>query len=185
MIPDQILREFAREDMFPKAAMAAAGTDRGTMAPVFVGLVRRLGAQSIGEMDDADVRALIPVLHLLGEWQEPAAHRPLVHLLRVPADVLDYLLGNAITETSWRVSAGTFDGDLGLLFAAVDDGKADEFAGSSCMHALVLIAQMRPEQRDAVVGFFRSFLIRCPASSEIVLAGWMDANADLGLEDMT
>jgi len=103
MTPDQILRDFARDDMFPKAAMAAARMDRETISPVFVDLVRRLGAQRIAEMDDADTMALIPAFHLLGEWQEPNAHRPLVDLLRRPAEVLDYLLGDAITETSYRV----------------------------------------------------------------------------------
>jgi hypothetical protein len=185
MTPDQILQDFARDDLFAKAAMAAARADRETMAPIFVDLVGRLGTQRIGEMDEADVMALIPVFHLLGEWQEPSAHRPLVNLLRRPSDVLDHLLGDAITETSFRVLAGTFDGNLELLFAAVDDSKADEFARSSCMSALVLIAQTHSEYRDAIVGFFRSFLIRCPAADEIVLAGWMDAVAELGLEDMT
>jgi Protein of unknown function (DUF1186)/SEC-C motif len=185
MSPDQILRDFARDDLFPKAAMAAARMDRETLAPIFVDLVRRLGVQRIGEMDDADTMALLPVFHLLGEWREPTAHRPLVNLLRRSADVLDYLLGDAITETSYRVLAGTFGGDLELLFAAVDDRKADEFARSACMHALVLIAQTHPEHRDAIVGFFRSFLTRCPTSPQIVLTGWMDAIADLGLEDMS
>ena len=185
MTPDEILRDFARDDIFPKAAMASARTDRATMAPVFVDLVHRLGTRRIADMDDADVMALIPVFHLLGEWQEPSAHRPLVHLLRRPTEVLDYLLGDAITETSFRVLAGTFDGDLEPLFAAVDDGKADEFARSSCMYALVLIAHLHPEHRDTIVGFFRSFLTRCPVPPEIVLTGWMDAIADLGLEDMT
>src|SRR6056297_2438315 len=128
MTPDEILRDFARDDIFPKAAMASARTDRETMAPVFVDLVHRLGAQRIADMNDADVMALIPVFHLLGEWQEPSAHRPLVHLLRRPTEVLDYLLGDAVTETSFRVLAGTFDGNLKPLFAAVDDSKADEFA---------------------------------------------------------
>lgn len=185
MTPDQILRDFARDDMFPKAAMAAARADREAMAPVFVDLVRRLGEQRVVEMDDADVMALIPVFHLLGEWQDPAAHGPLVHLLRRPAEVLDYLLGDAITETSYRVLAGTFNDDLELLFAAVEDGKADAFARSACMHALVLIAQTRPELRDAIVGFFRSFLTRYPTSPQIVLTGWMDAISGLGLEDMS
>jgi hypothetical protein len=185
MTPDKILRDFARDDIFPKAAMAAARTDRDTMAPIFVDLVHRLGAQRIAEMDDHDVMALIPVFHLLGEWQEPSAHLPLVHLLRRPNEVLDYLLGDAVTETSFRVLAGTFGGDLEPLFAAVDDSQADEFARASCMHALVLIAHLYPEHRDAIVGFFRSFLTRCPTPPEIVLTGWMDAIADLGLEDMT
>lgn len=44
---------------------------------------------------------------------------------------------------------------------------------------------MQPEHRDTIVGLFRSFLTRCLALPEIVLTGWMDAIADLGLEDMT
>ena len=185
MTPDEILRDFARDDIFPKAAMAAARAERETMAPVFVDLVRRLGTQPIAEMDDADVMALIPVFHLLGEWQEPSAYRPLVHMLRRPTEILDYLLGDAVTETSFRVMAGTFDGDLEPLFDAVDDGKADDFARSSCMNALVLIAHLHPDHRETILGFFRSFLTRCPESSEIALTGWIDAIADLGLEDMT
>lgn len=68
--------------------------------------------------------------------------------------------------------------------AAVDDSKADEFARSACMQGLVLIAQTRPEHRDVIVGFFRSFLTLCPTSPEIVLTGWMDAISGPGLEDM-
>lgn len=66
MIQDEILRDFSGDDIFPKVAMPSARTDRETMAPVFVDLVHRLGAQRIAEMDDADVMALIPVFHLLG-----------------------------------------------------------------------------------------------------------------------
>jgi hypothetical protein len=185
MTPDEILRDFARDDIFPKEAMAAARAERETMAPVFVDMVRRLGAQPISEMDDADVMALIPVFHLLGEWQEPSAYRPLARMLRRPTEILDYLLGDAVTEASFRVMAGTFDGDLEPLFDAVDDTRADDFARSSCMNALVLIAHLHPDHREAILGFFRSFLTRCPESSEIVLTGWIDSIADLGLEDMT
>lgn len=66
MTPDEILRDSARDDLFPKAAMAAARQDRDTMAPVFVDLVHRLDAQRMAEMDDADVMALIPVFRPLG-----------------------------------------------------------------------------------------------------------------------
>ncbi len=185
MTPADIMRDLARDDMFPKAAMAEAGARREEMAPVFVDLVTRLTHQRIPAMKDADVMALIPVFHLLGEWQDPRAYRPLVQMLRQPTKVIDHLLGDAVTETSFRVIAGTFDGDLQPVFEAIEDRKADEFARLSLMNALVLIAQLHPEHRDAIVGFFRSFLTRCPAPPEIVLTGWMDAIADLGLEDMT
>lgn len=61
MTPNEILRDFARDDIFPKAAMAAARQDRETMVPVFVELVHWLGTQRSAEMDDTDVMALTPI----------------------------------------------------------------------------------------------------------------------------
>ncbi len=185
MTPSEIRRELARDDIFPRTAMAAASADRETMAPIFVDLISRLGTQPISAMADDEVIAFIPVFHLLGEWQEPRAYRPLVHLLRQPSETLDYLLGDAVTETGFRVIAGTFDGDLQPLFDAIEDPAADDFARSSLMSALVLIAQLHPAHRAAIEDYFRAFRTRCPAAPSDVLTGWMEAVADLGIEDMT
>lgn len=185
MTPAEIMRDLARDDIFPKAAMAEAGTRREEMAPIFIDLVSRLARQRIPEMKNADVMALIPIFHLLGEWQDPRAYRPIVQMLRRPTKVIDHLLGDAVTETSFRVIAGTFDGDLQPVFDAIEDRKADEFARSSLMSALVLIAQLRPAERPVIEDYFRAFRQRCPNVSADVLTGWMDAIAALGLEDMS
>lgn len=185
MTPTEITRELARDDLFPQAAMAAARADRETMVPIFIDMIGRLGTQPISSMDDDEVIALIPVFHLLGEWQEPRAYRPLVTLLRQPTEILDYLLGDAVTETSFRVIAATFDGDLQPLFAGVDDASADEFARGSMMSALVLIAHLHPEHRAAIEDHFRTFRARCPEAFSEVVTAWMDSIANLGLEDMT
>jgi Protein of unknown function (DUF1186)/SEC-C motif len=185
MTPSEIMHDLARDDIFPKAAMVAAGADRETMGPIFVDLINKLGTQSISAMKDDEVISLIPVFHLLGEWDDPSAYRPLVHLLRRPTRTLDYLLGDAVTETSFRVMAGTFDGDLQPLFEAIEDPNADEFARSSLMSALVLIAQLHPVHRATIEDYFRTFRSRCPEVPSDVLTGWMDSIADLGLEDMS
>jgi hypothetical protein len=185
MTPNEIMRDLARDDIFPKVAMAEARVRREEMAPIFVDLVSRLARQRIPEMKDPDLMALVPVFHMLGEWQDSRAYRPLVQMLRRPTNVLDHLLGDAVTETSFRVIAGTFDGDLQPLFDAIEDKKADEFARSSLMNALVLIAQLQPAQRPVVEDYFRTFRQRCPKASTGVLTGWMDAIAVLGLEDMS
>ena len=70
------MRDLARDDIFPKAAMAAAAGRRDEMAPIFVELVERLGRQQVSSMRDADLVALIPVFHLLGEWRVTPAYRP-------------------------------------------------------------------------------------------------------------
>ncbi len=185
MTPNEIIRDLARGDIFPKAAMAEAGARREEMVPVFVDLVTRLAHQRIPAMKDADVMALIPVFHMLGEWQDPRAYRPLVQMLRRPTMVIDHLLGDAVTETSFRVIAGTFDGDLQPVFDAIEDRKADEFVRWSLMSALVLIAQLHPAERLVIEDYFRTFRQRCPKIPTDVLTGWMDAIAALGLEDLS
>jgi hypothetical protein len=185
MTPTEIMREFARDDIFPKAAMAAARDQSAEMTPLFVDMIERLGTQPVSAMKDDEVFALIPVIHLMGEWRAPGAYRPVVRMMRQPTETLDYLLGDAVTETSFRVIAGTFDGDLQPLFDGMDDPEADEFARGSLMSALVLIAHLHPEHRAAIKDHFRTFRSRCPDASPDVLTPWMDAVADLGLEDMT
>lgn len=184
MNPAEILRELARYDIFPKAAMTAAREQRDVMAPVFVEVVERLGTQDRLEMDEGEITALIPIFHLLGEFQEQRAYRPLLQLLRQPTDTLDYLLGDAVTETSFRVVAGAFDGDLQPLFDFIEDAAADVFARSSMMDALVLIALRHPEKRDVIEGYFRDFRRRCKEEDADLLIAWMEALADMGLSDM-
>lgn len=185
MTPAEIMRELARDDIFPKAAMAAASGDRDTMAPILVELIERLGKLPVAQMADDDMLAAIPAVYLLGEWRETRAYRPLVHLHRQPTEVLDNLLGDAVTETSFRVIAATFDGDLQPVFAAIDDPDADDFARGALINALVLIAWKHPTHRPAIEAHVRTFRSRCPDASSDVLTSWMDAVAELRLEDMT
>lgn len=184
MTPAETLRELARHDIFPKEAMAAARAQRDVMAPIFVDVVERLGTQDRLEMDEGEITALIPIFHLLGEFQEQRAYRPLLKLLRQPTNTLDDLLGDAVTETSFRVVAGTFDGDLQPLFDFIEDTAADVFARSSMMDALVLIASLHPEKRAAISSYFRDFRRQCKEDDEDLLIGWVEAIMDLGLADM-
>lgn len=184
MTPNEIMRDLARHDIFPKAAMAAARADRDTMVPIFVDLVDRLANQQLVEMEEGEITALIPIFHMLGEFQESRAYRPLLMLLRQPSKTLDYLLGDAVTETSFRVLAATCDGDLQPLFEFVEDATADVFARSSMIDALVLTALLHAENRDAIAAFFRNFRQHCRDEDTDMLIGWMEAVADLGLADM-
>ena len=185
MTPEEIMRDLARDDIFPKAAMTEARARSEEMVPIFVDMISHLARQSISEMKDSDLMTFIPIFHMLGEWQEPRAYRPLVQMLARPTNVIDHLLGDALTETSFRVIAGTFDGDLQPLFDVIENKKADEFARTALMNALVLIAQLHPTQRPVIEDYFRTFRQRCPKASSDVLTGWTDAVANLGLEDMS
>ena len=185
MTMTEILRDLTRRDIFPRAAMAAAGAERAAMTPVFVALLDRLSRQPPSAMRDDDLAAVIPVVHLLGEWQVTAAYRPFLRLLRRPSRTVDDVLGDTITEVAFRLIAGMFDGDLQPLFEAIHDLRADDFARGACLHALVMIAHLHPGQRSAAEDFIRTFRARHLKASGYVLIAWTEAVADLGLVDMT
>lgn len=185
MTPAEILRDLARNDIFPKDAMAAARDQRDVMAPIFVDLLERISLQHSGAMSDADLMALIPVVYLLGEWRETRAYHPLLRLMRRSSRTLDLTLGDAVTESAFRLIAGTFDGDLDPLFDAIMDLRADDFARGAMMSALVLLADLHPARRPIIESFIRNFHARQVKVPVDLLIGWTEAVADLGLEDMT
>jgi len=185
MTPTEILRDLARSDIFPKEAMAAATAQRDVMAPIFVDLLDRVSQQRSGDMSDADLMALIPVVYQLGQWRETRAYRPLLRLMRRSTRTLDATLGDAVTESAFRMIAGTFDGDLDPLFEAIMDLGADDFARSAMMSALVLLAELHPTRRPVIESFIRNFITVQPKAPADLLIGWTEAVADLGLEDMT
>ena len=76
----QILHELASADGMPVEAIRAASANRAAVAPAFVQVIERFVA---GEYADADADALFLVFHLLGEWREKSAYRPLAALLHL------------------------------------------------------------------------------------------------------
>src|SRR5690349_3650038 len=102
----QILRELATADCLPVEAIRAAREHRVEVTPAFVQEVDRFVA---GDRADAD--AIFLIFHLLGEWREKSAYRPLATLLRLPRDEIHEAISDAVTETSHRVMAAVFDGD--------------------------------------------------------------------------
>jgi hypothetical protein len=48
--------------------------------------------------------------HLLGEWREASAYRTLASLLRCPPQLVNDVLGDAISDTVHRVMAAVLTG---------------------------------------------------------------------------
>src|SRR5215471_11179409 len=106
-----ILHERTYATGLPRKALQAASARRAELLSAFLGVIEDyLGQEPTAR---ADPRPLFFIFHLLGEWREKTAYRPLARLLRCPADELDEIFGGAITETPHRVMAAVFDGDPG------------------------------------------------------------------------
>src|SRR6266705_6896614 len=92
MQPLQILQALNERGRLPVEAIGEARAKREAIVPLVLRDIDEFiatGRTRIGE------GALFLAFHLLGEWRETAAYRPLANLLRLPADGADSVLGDA------------------------------------------------------------------------------------------
>lgn len=126
------------------------------------------------------------IFHLLGDWRETAAYRPLARLLHCDRDDIDAAIGDAITLTSHRVMAAVFDGGPQPLYDIVLDPAADQFIRAGMLEALVMKAVDGGLRRRDVEAFLRTcFTAIEPQGESFVWNGWQWAVATLGIEDMS
>jgi hypothetical protein len=178
----QILRELGTAEGLPVDAIRAASADRANVAPVFV---RAIDQYLAGNADATTEAALFFIFHLLGEWREKSAYRPLAALLRLPPDEIDDLLGDAVTIMSHRVMAAVFDGDPTPLYDVIRDSEADEAVRSLMCETLAMVTLRGELPRDDAAQFLRECHAELEPQDEcFVWDGWQSAIAMLGLVEL-
>jgi hypothetical protein len=178
-----IVWSLTHDERFPHEAVRAAQERRDELVPIFL---QEIDSFVAGDSDTRDRPSpLMLGFHLLGEWREKRAYRPLCQLLRCPPEDLEYLLGDATTETASRVMASVFDGDPQPLHGIILDEQADEFV-RSCMFDTLAILTLRSEipRPDTEAFLLDCFVGLRPQSEHPVWGGWQGAIADLGLSNL-
>jgi len=183
MEPSEILHTLTHGDGLPRAALRACSERRGEMLPLFIEEIERFQAAPTAEA--ATPSPLFFIFHLLGEWRETSAYRPLARLLRCPPADLDAIFGYGLVETSHRVMAAVFDGDPQPIFGIILDPQADEFVRSRMCEALAMVTLHGAADREVVARFLRDgFAHIRPQAECYVWYGWQSAIAMLGLQDL-
>jgi hypothetical protein len=178
----QVVEALSEWEELPVDAIRAAQANRETMAPVFL---RSIDEFLSLEGEPVAPGALFFMFHLLGEWREKSAYWPLAVFLRLPHEVLDTILGSAITETSHRVMAVVFDGDPEPLYEIIRDEEADEFVRSRMCQAIAMLTRSGDLPRGAAESFLRDCYSQLkPKRDCYVWQGWVDAVAWLGLTEL-
>src|SRR5438105_14104452 len=131
-----ILHELTYAEGLPKEALKAASAQRVEMLPLFVEEIETYLA--LEPAARAKPTPLFFIFHLLGEWKEKVAYRPLARLLRVPGPEIDAIFGDGMTTTSHRVLAAVFDGDPQPFCESILEPHADEYSRAITLAALVM-----------------------------------------------
>ena len=172
----------AFQERLPVEAIRAAEADRASAVPIFLHAIEQhLSAAGASSAQDA----LFCIFHLLGEWREKSAYRPLARLLRRPPDDLEYIFGGAVTETTHRVMAAVFDGDPAPLYDMILDPQADAFIRSRMCEVIAMVTQRGEMPRAEAVRFLRACYFELEPQEECwVWQGWQSAIALLGLAEL-
>lgn len=180
----ELMRKLLEDRGQSRDLMITLRSNRKSMGPLFVDMVTRISQDPLENVDSDEITVLVKVLLLLAEWRDPYTYRPFARLMRRPRQIIEPLLGDRGAEFSHRILASIFDGDLSPMEAAVYDPLADEFSRGRCMQAMVLTALAHPQSRADVEEFIRHFTNRCPETPDELMITWVQAIADLGLDDM-
>jgi Protein of unknown function (DUF1186) len=132
----------------PVEAIRDANADRPTAVAAFLDAIERhLSPDGVPVPPDA----LFFMFHLLGEWREKSAYRPLARLLRRPEDKT---FGDCI-ETNHRVMAAVFDGDPEPLYEIILDDSVDEFIRSRMLETVAMVVRRGELPRAEAERFLR------------------------------
>ena len=180
---EELIEALAKFEGLPIDLLHEASARREEMVPAFVEAIeRRLDGKR--ESSDLD-SALFFVIHLLAEWREQRAYRPIARLMHLPPGEVDAVLGDGITVTLHRVMASVCDGDPEPLFDTILDMKADEFVRGAACEALVAAVHNGRLERPIVERFLRDAYGKLEHRQDAyVWVGWQTAIAMLGLFEL-
>ena len=178
-----IIHKLTQAEGLPREALKAASAQRAEMVPVFLKEIEdHLTLKPAARLKPTP---LFFIFHLLGEWREKAAYRPLARFLRCPREEVDTILGDAITTTSHRVIASVFDGDPQPLYDIILDPNAEQFIRSRMCEALAMVTLRGDLDRTLAGRFLRdAFIEMQPQAQCYVWVGWQSAIAMLGMSDL-
>ncbi len=178
----QILEALDVEDGLPTEAIRAAQANREAITPIFLQEIEAFTSSGRSRMGPT---ALFFTFHLLGEWREKSAYRPLAALLRLPSETQEAILSDAGIETAHRIMAAVFDGDPAPLHDIILDAGADEYVRSRMFHTIAMLTMSGDIDRMQTARFLSDCCDQLePRRDCYVWVGWLDAVAWLGLAEL-
>ena len=185
MTPDEILDAFSART-FPSEAIAACRADRDAASQTLLNLLEDFLDQAFeGDPDESERAedALFMVVHLLAEFREKRAFPLLMRLLGCAADMVERVLGDAISETLPGILISTFDGNLNGLHQIITNRFSNEFARASALHALAYLTVEGVVPKELTQQFLRECFDQFQnEKTNFVWIGWVSSISTLGLE---
>lgn len=177
------LHALATERGFPAFALAMCTIRIEESAPALRAVLARAADGDV--LTDDEAMLAFRGLYILAAARDSSCFKLLLRLLSRPSDELDFLLGDAITESLAKIVAGLFDGDADALFTAIGDQNKDEFVRDALLGAATFLTwdgRIELERMKQFLGRF--YEQRLADEGDYAWIGWIEAIALLGLRTL-
>jgi hypothetical protein len=148
----QALERFSGE--YEQEAIDAAIAHREEITPHLINCLEKVAADPSVYLEDEGYYLYIYAFMLLGYFQEIRAHKAVVELFSLPADILDELFGDLTTEYLAMVLFRTCGGDFNLIKSLILNQRALAYARGEAARALVYAVVAGQLLREEVLSFF-------------------------------
>jgi hypothetical protein len=154
----QALTFFARK--LPREALSEASQHREELIPRLLDSLDYAADNAKTLMDEKSQYHLhFFAIFLLAQFREQRAFPKLVRFLREDEKTLDFIMGDALTECYKAVLCSTYNGDINLLKAVIENSGYYEFARSAAIDAYIYIARDGHISREEITDYFRNVIL--------------------------
>jgi hypothetical protein len=153
------------------------------VVPGFLDLLRQYAEDP--ELDDDRAEALFFIVHILGELGETRAFAPLIGFLTQDRRRVEFILGDAMTETMPQVLIGVFDGGTDRLYTVMNDPSVDDFVRHAVFTTWtyqVAVGRIDAEEAEGYLMDCYDHLRPREANDNYVWVAWVESIAYLGFD---
>ena len=147
------------EEAFPRHALAWAVKQKEESIPRLLEALDYANDNARELMgEESDYMLHVYAMYLLAQLREKKAFPKLVRMLAQDRKIVDFLLGETLTEDFPAILCSTYDGNLGLLQEVVENRDLDDFIRNAALRAYVFLYQDRLIPQGEVTGYLKTLM---------------------------
>lgn len=143
------------EGRFPQKALEAAVEHQAEITPFLLDNVNRV-ADDPDNATEEDLFLLLFGIYLLAQFREAQALLPIIKLISLDSETVDWLIGDTITEGLPQILASVCHDNIEPIKQLVTTYSADEYVRGSALHSLHVLYCEGAISREAIASFLNT-----------------------------
>ncbi|MCJ2014623.1 DUF1186 domain-containing protein [Methylobacterium sp. J-076] len=178
-----LIEDLAGAVHLPAAALRKACEHPDAIAGAALPLLEK--AATGAELDEREANLLFWGVHVMAQARDTRALTPLLALLRQDLEVVEAVLGDAVSGTLARVLASLFDGETEPLFRLILDSSLDDAIRQAVLDACTFLCIDGRIERERLHRLLVRFDdAKAAVEGDIGWGAWEESIAYLGLRDL-